>query len=225
MLRAAADPVTDERHIPDRCILECQIPWPVHHLVCCYQLQWWRPYDWCELSICCCEPDALKHSWRDHGQQESGIQVRCHAFSLREGSAWTWESVAGVGKWRPKMLFDYQELDIAGKRSSVKNLRNWGRRNDPATIVLNATRWFKLGCRLEYFELIVISNLLWSNSGEFSIYCGFKIQNSNMQNNQKYNVIIMENQWHTMVTLKKKVISNWSTNYKGDLWILQKSHF
>jgi len=38
------------------------------------------------------------------------------------------------------MLFDYQELDIVGKNSSVKKLRNWVRKNDPvAAIVLNAT--------------------------------------------------------------------------------------
>jgi len=41
---------------------------------------------------------------RKLARKASGIQVRCHTFSLREGSAWTWESVAGVGKWRPKMV-------------------------------------------------------------------------------------------------------------------------
>ena len=37
------------------------------------------------------------------------------------------------------------------KASRWKNLRNWGLKNDPAIIFFNATWWFKLNCRVEYF--------------------------------------------------------------------------
>ena len=41
---------------------------------------------------------------RKLARKTSGIQFRCHVFSLREGSACIWESVGGVGKWRSKMV-------------------------------------------------------------------------------------------------------------------------
>ena len=41
---------------------------------------------------------------RKLARKPSGIQSRCHVFSLREGSAWTWEPVGGGGKWRPEIV-------------------------------------------------------------------------------------------------------------------------
>ena len=42
---------------------------------------------------------------RKVARKASGVQLRCHVLSSREGSACIWESVGGVGKCRPKMVW------------------------------------------------------------------------------------------------------------------------